>query len=136
MAVIELNIGFNNYDSLNDERVNEVLNARAHLLRGMLHRLDAGSIHVRRQESVYTGPDGEATEQTLVVRAVGIPVANFSELFRALYAIAEEWREDCIAVYTDAYRPSGSGFLVGPKAASWGRFSREFFTMFEETASC
>ena len=136
MATIELNVGFNNHDALGEERVNEVLNARAHLLRSMLHRLDADSVNVRRKESVYTGPEGEATEQTLVVRAVGIPVANLPELSQVLYAIAEEWREDCIAVYTDAYQAGGSGFLVGPKAESWGRFNREFFTTFEEAVSC
>ena len=136
MATIELNIGFNNEDSLNAERVNEVLNARTHLLRSLLHRLEADSVNVRRKTSVYTGPEGEVTEQTLVVRAVGIPVANLPDLSRTLYTLAVEWREDCIAVYTDAYQTGGSGFLIGPKAASWGAFNREFFATYAEVASC
>lgn len=64
-------------------------------------------------------------EPTLVVSMSG--KFSASALRGAIYEIARENEQDCIAVFEPE---SGRGALVGPKAADWGGFNPDFFVRF------
>lgn len=65
------------------------------------------------------------TEPTLVAEVV-YPGHSAMLCIQCLTAIANDLKQDCIAVY----RPeTGMGALVGPRAAKWGKFNPELFFM-------
>lgn len=58
-----------------------------------------------------------STEQTLIVRIDSVPTLVIYEASTAL-------NQDCIAVSPDNGQ---TGELIGPNAAAWGEFNREYF---------
>lgn len=62
------------------------------------------------------------TEPTLVVEVTAGPFSTGSS--GTISTIANDLQQDCIAVYR---ADIGKGSLVGPRAASWGKFNPEFF---------
>lgn len=69
------------------------------------------------------------TEETLVMVCHVTPEDMF-DFHAAVYELAVEIKQDCIAVY-NATRLSGA--LIGPNAAAWGEFNPEFFIRYDES---
>ncbi|WP_233866541.1 hypothetical protein [Paraburkholderia adhaesiva] len=75
----------------------------------------------------YEGPEGPVAEGVVVAEVKGAH-------HEAIYAVAEELHEACIAV---GYLLGGAligGELIGPDAVAWGEFNPEFFHIPEELA--
>lgn len=120
----ELNIGLFVTGDQNDYAT--VAN-RAMKIDRTLNVLYGGSAIIRSKvvNALYEA-GGEVTgEPTLVVSMSG----KFSAgaLRGAIYEIARENEQDCIAVFEPE---TGRGTLVGPKAADWGAFNPGFFVRF------
>lgn len=73
----------------------------------------------------YVGPDGLATERTLVAC---VSVAPDARIWDWLYSLAMAFKQDCVAVFSP---DAGAGLLVGPYSAKWGRFNPEYFVRYE-----
>lgn len=69
--------------------------------------------------AVHCGVRESDSESTLVV-----VVADLNPL--AVYRLAEQFAQDCIAVYDSRTK---RGRLIGPRAAAWGAFTPEYFIM-------
>ena len=76
-----------------------------------------------------------SSEPTLVVR-VRLPVELVERgiLDEAVHGLAVSLEQDCIAVYHVDGPHTGTGELIGPRAAEWGEFNPEFFSRFDPTA--
>lgn len=74
---------------------------------------------------------GEGTEPTLIVDIAPIaPRTGTTWLEENIYSMAEQLKQDCIAVWFHECRNTseqGHGALIGPKAADWGQFNPVHF---------
>lgn len=120
----ELNIGLFVTGGQNDYAT--VAN-RAMRIDRTLNVLYGGSAVIRSKvvSAMYEAGGEVAGEPTLVVSLSGRFAAG--ALRGAVYALAEENEQDCIAVFEPE---TGRGVLVGPKAADWGEFNPDFFVRF------
>ena len=67
------------------------------------------------------GVRDSGSEPTMVIRIEGTILLGALKVF--LYDLSEKLKQDCIAV-----KPEGlDGFLVGPRAAAWGKFDPDQF---------
>ena len=73
----------------------------------------------RAPGAVHCGVHASDSEPTLVVI---VPDLNPLALLR----LAEQFAQDCIAVYDPRTK---RGRLIGPRAAAWGTFTPEYFIM-------
>lgn len=75
------------------------------------------------QTVAYDGPDGPVREDCAVI-TIGIADVSRKTLEDAIYMIASNLGQDCIAVLYD----SGEGLCVGPGASRWP-FDRASFSL-------
>jgi len=121
--IIELNIGLN----INGRR-NSLADCSERAVQAIAYlnqRFNKAS--TRREISEYEGPYGELRLEDSLIARVDASNGNRDYVMGAIYQLALDLEQECIAVkfYDD------TGILVGPSAGKWGAFDINYFKDYE-----